>query len=337
MAKGGTFRVVSFGEAMIRLTPPHHERLERTASLNLSPGGAELNTAVTLACLGLDSSWVSVLPETPLGRWVNRQAVAHGVDTSGVTWKPESAGRTGLYFLEEGTDPRPSFVVYDRADSAFAHVTARDINWKQQLDGAAAFHVCGITPAVSKAARDETMRAIRAANAAKVPVFFDLNYRSKLWTEAEARACFQEIGPLADVMFTSRAGLETFFGYPGDHEEVMKTAIRKLGLKAVAMTRKKGKSSRSQKMAAIAMGTNGKLVESDWVDVEVVDRLGGGDAFAGGFIAGYLEQPDDLKLAVTLGVGASAFKHTIVGDFLVASRAEVEAAALVGSAGDLQR
>jgi len=330
-------RIVAFGESMIRLTPPGNERVERTQSLNLSPGGAELNTAVTLACLGYQAQFVSVLPDTGPGRFILRQAREHGVDTSLLKMVPESYGRTGLYYLEEGTDPRPSAVTYDRAGSAISKLQPGTFDWDQIMTGAAAFHISGITPAVSEQLRSESMIAIKAANAAGVPVFFDLNYRSKLWTEDEARSCFVEIAPLVDVMFASRSGLNTFFGIAGDHASVLKEARNKLGLAAIVLTRKKAKASRSLKLCALALGESGEVIETDWKAIEVVDRLGGGDAFAGGFIAGYLEEPGHVSRAAHLGVAASALKHTIIGDFLVANRAEIEAAMISEDGGVLQR
>lgn len=330
-------QVVAFGEAMIRFTPPANERLERTQSLNLSPGGAELNTAVTLACLGLPVTWVSRLPDNGLGRFIGRKAREAGVDLAHLQWRPESDGRMGIYYLEEGTDPRPSAVTYDRANSSIARITSGAFDWSAIFNGASALHISGITPALSEGCRAETMAAMRAANAANVPVFFDLNYRSKLWTEDAARACFVELAPHVDVMFASRGGLRTFFGIDGDVQEAMRSAVAKLGLAGIAITRKKGKASRSLKLTALAMGKAGKLFETDWTDIEVVDRLGGGDAFAGGFIAGYLEDPVDLTRAAKLGLAASALKHTVPGDFLCATRAEIEAATVAVEGGALQR
>jgi 2-dehydro-3-deoxygluconokinase len=182
------------------------------------------------------------------------------------------------------------------------------------------------------------MNAIRAARAAGIPVFFDLNYRSKLWTEDEARACFVEIAPLVDVMFASKGGLETFFGIDGvDHAEVLTKACTRLGLAACVLTRKKGKNSRSQRMAAVGANANGDVIETDWTAVEIVDRVGGGDAFAGGFIVGYLEDPTSLKLGLELGLAASSLKHTMIGDFLCSTRPEIEAAIGVTEGGVLQR
>lgn len=330
-------RVVAFGEAMIRLTPPGNERLERSLSLDLTVGGAELNAAVALACLGIPSEWVTALPETGPGRLVARQARANGVDVSHIHWVGEDDGRTGLYFLEEGVDPRPSAVTYDRKNTAMSRIAEGTFDWDTILRGAAAFHLSGITLALSPGARAESMAAVRVANRLGVLVSFDLNYRSKLWSEAEAREAFVAIVPKVDILFASRGGLGTFFGIEGSHEDVMRTARERLGVAAVTVTRKRAKGSRRLKLQSLALGPSGLLAMSDWRDVEVIDRLGGGDAFAAGFLAGYLENPAGLSRAVSLGAAASALKHTMPGDFLCATRAEVEAAVDVTRAGVLQR
>lgn len=329
--------VVSFGEAMVRLTPPHNERLERTSSLDLTVGGAELNSAVTLACLEVPATWVSRLPDAPLGRAIARGARSAGVDLSHLQWVPESEGKAGVYFLEEASDPRPSAVYYDRAGSAFARIKPGAFDWPRILEGASALHISGITPAVGPGPRAETMAAIRAANAARVPVAFDLNFRSKLWSEAEARACFIEIVPLVDILFASRGGLRTFFNIEGDHAQVLEAARTRLGLAVTILSRKRGKVSRAVKLGSIAMGRNGQVVEGPWREVEVVDRLGGGDAFAGGFLAGYVADHDDLERALALGAAAQALKHTMPGDFLCATKAEIEAAVVTEETGVLQR
>ncbi len=335
VASGG--RVVAFGEAMLRLTPPGRERLERTRRLDVTVGGAELNTAVALRCLGVPAAWVSTLPRTPLGRMIAREARAAGVDVDGVSWVPEEAGRTGLYFLEEAADPRPSAVTYDRADSAIARIAPGTFDWPALLRGAGLLHISGITPAVSAGLREETGVAIRTARAVGVPVAFDLNYRSKLWSEAEAAASFRELVPLVDVLFASRGGLRTFFGIDGTVEECLRAAREDLGVEVAVMTRKKNRGSRGIKLGSLALGPAGQIAQAPWVETEIVDRLGGGDAFAAGFIAGYLEDPANLERACGLGTAAAALKHTVPGDFLAATRAEVEAVLLSEGAGVLQR
>ena len=329
--------VVAFGEAMVRLTPPRHERLERTTLLDLTVGGAELNSAVTLRCLETPATWVSRLPDSPLGRAIARGAMINAVDISYLQWVAESEGRAGVYFLEEGTDPRPSAVHYDRAGSAFARMPAGAFDWPAIVSGARALHISGITPALGPGPRGETMTAIRAANAAGVPVAFDLNFRSKLWSEQEARACFVEIVPMVDVLFASRGLLRTFFGIEGDHLNVLEAARTRLGLAVTVLSRKRGKASRSVRLGSIAMGPDGEVIEGPWRDAEVVDRLGGGDAFAGGFLSGYVDDHADLTRAIALGAAAQALKHTMTGDFLCATKAEIEAAVTATEGGVLQR
>jgi 2-dehydro-3-deoxygluconokinase len=331
-------RVVAFGEAMIRLTPPRNERLDRTISLDITIGGAELNVAVTVACLNTPVSYVTVLPDTGVGRNILRQARANNVDTRDLLIVPESVGRTGAYYLEEAADPRPSAVLYDRANSAFAKLEPGTFDWPEILEGAGALHICGITPAVGPGPRAETIKAMEVARGLGVPVFFDLNYRSKLWSEEDAKACFQEIIPHVDILFASRSGLRTFYDIESENfAHAMEVAIERYQLKAVALTRKKSRASRTLTLRSYALDTGGTLVDSDWRDLEVVDRLGGGDAFAGGFITGYLEKPDDLSWGVNLGSAASALKHTMPGDFLSATRAEIEAAINITEGGVLQR
>lgn len=328
--------VVTFGEAMIRLTPPGNERLERTIRLDVTIGGSELNTAIGMVCLGHPARWVSALPRNPLGRMIERQARANGIDVSGIHWVDESEGRAGVYFLEEGVDPRPSAITYDRKDTAMARVQPGTFDWKALLAGASLFLVSGITLAISPGARAEAMEAVRIANASGVPVAFDLNYRSKLWSEAAAREAFAEIVPKVDILFASRGGLRTFFDIDGSHEEVLAEAVRKLGVAAVALTRKRAKGARRLKILSMAMGSAGVLASTDWRSIEVVDRVGGGDAFAAGFLDGYLDNPEQLSRAVALGNAASAIKHTTPGDFLCATRGEIEAI-LEGGTDLLQR
>ncbi len=330
-------RVVCFGEAMVRLTPQGYDRLERAVSLGVTAGGAELNTAVALRCLGVPAAWVSVLPDTALGRLVARQARAADVDCSGVRWVPEGQGRTGVYFLEEGVDPRPSSVTYDRAGSAMARLAGGPFAWETILAGASALHVSGITPALGPECRAEAERAMRTGREAGVIVAFDLNYRSKLWTEEEARACFQTLAPLATVLFASKGGLRTFFGIEGNREEVLRQAQSRIGCDAMVMTRKKNRGSLGIALSSQAIGPGDAIAASPWRETEIVDRLGGGDAFAAGFLAGYLEDRADLARACALGTAAAALKHTMPGDFLAATRAEVEAVLTAGEGGVLQR
>src|SRR5205807_5611838 len=172
--------VVTFGEAMIRLSPPNFRRLEQTRSLDVQVGGAELNTAVALARLGRQTAWVSRLTNNPLGRLIANHAREAGVSTEHVVWTDED--RVGVYFLEFGAAPRASSVVYDRKNAAIANLKPGTVAWAKVFAGAKWFHVTGITPGLSSAAVETTREAIVAAKNAGVQTSIDLNYRVKLWT-----------------------------------------------------------------------------------------------------------------------------------------------------------
>src|SRR5438552_6256298 len=172
------YEVITFGEAMIRLSPPSFRRLEQARSLDLLVGGAELNTAAGLVRLGRSAAWVSRLTQNPLGRLIANQAREAGVGTEHIVWTEED--RVGIYFLEFGAAPRASSVLYDRKDSAIAQIRPGMVNWPAVFQGAKWFHVTGITPALSTSAAEATREALQAARTAHIQVSIDLNYRAKL-------------------------------------------------------------------------------------------------------------------------------------------------------------
>src|SRR5207244_3036883 len=178
------YDVITFGEAMLRLHPPNFRRLEQARSLEVFVGGAELNTAVLLTRLGRHTSWVSRLTQNPLGRLVRNHAREAGVGTEHVVWTEDD--RVGVYFLEFGAAPRASSVLYDRKDSAIANIRPGMVDWPSVFKGVRWFHVTGITPALSANAAATTQEALQAARAAHVQISIDLNYRAKLWSQAEA-------------------------------------------------------------------------------------------------------------------------------------------------------
>src|SRR5262245_39627052 len=193
--------VVTFGEAMIRLSPPNFRRLEQARSLDLFVGGAELNTAAALARLGRSAAWVSRLTRNPLGRLIANHAREAGVSTEYVVWTDED--RVGVYFLEFGAAPRASSVLYDRKGAAVANVRPGMIDWNGVFAGSRWFHVTGITPALSPTAAETTREALRAARAAGVRTSIDLNYRAKLWTTADAGRWMSEFMGSCDVLITT--------------------------------------------------------------------------------------------------------------------------------------
>ena len=321
--------LVTFGEAMIRLTPPAFRRLEQATSLDVHVGGAELNVAVGAARLGLESRWVSRLPENPLGRMIANRAREHGVDVSRVEWVRD--GRAGLYFAELGAAPRPSSVLYDRAGSAMSGTTPGAFDWPRIFEGARWFHVSGVTPALSESAAAATAEALAAAKAAGLTVSYDLNYRSKLWSAERARAVQEPLMRFVDVLITTEEDTQVVFGVGGGHgsgdtadtfERVARSLQDRFGFAAVAMTLRETPSVWRNAWSAFVVA-GGERYDAPRYQVEVVDRIGAGDAFSAGFIFGRLVI-GGWDAAVAYGAALSALKHSIPGDFSFSTREDVE-------------
>jgi 2-dehydro-3-deoxygluconokinase len=315
------YDVVTFGEAMIRLSPPSFRRLEQARGLDVQVGGAELNTAVGLARLGRSAAWVSRLTNNPLGRLVANQAREAGVCTEHVQWTSED--RVGLYFLEFGAAPRASSVLYDRKGAAIANIAPGQVRWAQVFAGSKWFHVTGITPGLSASAAATTKEALQAAKSAGVQTSIDLNYRAKLWSGAEAGRCMSELMLHCDVLITTEEDIERVFGIKGkDYEDAAAQTAQRFRLKTVAITLRQNPLVWKNAWTAIAL-SGGRVLRTREYEVEIVDRLGAGDSFAAGLIHGLLD--GDLQKGLDWGVAASAIKHTIPGDFNWITRQEVEA------------
>jgi 2-dehydro-3-deoxygluconokinase len=315
-----SYDVITFGEAMARLSPPGFRRLEQTRSLDIFAGGAELNTAVCLARLGRSTAWVSRLTSNALGRLVVNQALEAGVSTEHVLWTPDD--RVGVYFLEFGAAPRASGVLYDRKDSAIAHIRPGMIAWGTVFAGAKWFHVTGITPALSATAAATTREALQAARAAKVPTSIDLNYRAKLWSQQEAGTWMTEFMAWCDVLITTEEDTERVFGITGnDYEDVAAQLMCRFPLQTVAITLRENPLVWKNSWTAMAYH-QGTAYRTRAYEVEIVDRLGAGDSFAAGLIHGLLD--GDLQKGLDYGVAASALKHSIPGDFAWITGAEIE-------------
>jgi 2-dehydro-3-deoxygluconokinase len=312
--------VITFGEVMVRLAPPHFQRLEQARSLDIEIGGAELNTASGLVRLGRTAAWVSRLPDNPLGKLVANRVREIGVADLFVQYDPSA--RCGLYFLEFGAAPRASSILYDRKDSAIAKVKPGMFDWKTILSGAHWFHVSGIAAALSPGAAEVVEEALRAAKAAAVTTSIDLNYRAKLWSRERAAEIMSALLPLCNVLIASEADSEFLFGITGnDFTEVAEGMVEKFGLQTVVGTRREADLVWRNRFAAIGY-TAGQTYESAWYEVEIVDRLGAGDAFAAGVIHGLLD--GDLKKGVDYGAVMGALKHTIPGDLVWITKDEVE-------------
>ena len=321
-------RIVTFGEIMLRLSPPGHLRFGQATNFGVVYGGGEANVAVSLATLGLGSRYVTRLPANALGDAARDGLRARGVDTSQVVRGGE---RLGVYFLETGAAARGSRVIYDRAHSAMATIEPGMIDWPGALAGADWFHWSGITPALSRGAAEACAEAVEAARAAGLTVSVDLNYRSKLWDYGAAPA---EVMPAlvehCDVVFAgeydARVCLGVEVGEAAGALPLMRAVHERFARVAVVATPLREGHSASHHTYAAALYDGERLLTSRTYPLNpIVDRVGGGDAFAAGLIYGLLSYPGDRQRALDFAVAASCLKHTIPGDANLATVAEVEA------------
>lgn len=322
--------LVTLGEAMIRLSPPHFLRLEQTTSFDVMVGGSEMNIAVAAQRMGLSSSFVTAVPDNPLGRMIVNKTREHGVDVSSIIVK--KGARAGLYYCEFGAKPRASAVVYDRAASAIALTQPGELPWKKAFAGAKHFHTGGITPGLSDSAAKVTAEGLQAAKAAGLSTSFDLNFRAKLWTEEKAQQVITPMCPLIDVLITTEEDTDRVFKIKGGtYEDVARKLVDQFHFKVVAITLRENLRVWQNNWTAMACA-GGKFYRTHTYDVEIVDRVGAGDSFSAGFLVGYLE--GDIQKGVDFGTALSAIKHSIPGDLNWATRSEVEK--LISGGGNLR-
>jgi 2-dehydro-3-deoxygluconokinase len=340
-------RVVTFGEIMLRLSPPGLERLLQTPKFSATFGGGEANVAVSLAHFGLDSVYVTALPAHAIGDAALRALRAEGVHTDRIV---RSGHRVGIYFAETGASQRPSTVIYDRAHSSIAELAADAIPWSDIMAGAAWFHVSGITPALGAQAAESTRRAIDAARTAGARVSFDLNFRRKLWRDAEAQ---RVVGPLlrqVDVLIANEEDLQSVLGIHvtgadvttgrlehSGFRDAAERVTREFGPPTVAITLRESFSASDNGWSALLWdAATGLMLASQRYEIRVVDRIGAGDSFAAGLIYGFIagrSAEETLRFAVA----ASALKHTIHGDFNRVSVDEVDRLVRGDASGRVQR
>jgi 2-dehydro-3-deoxygluconokinase len=321
---------VTFGEIMLRLTPPGFERLLQSPALVATFGGGEANVAVALAGLGASARYVTVLPERhPVAEAAVAELRRFGVDTSHIVRGP---GRLGIYFLETGANQRPSKVVYDRDRSAMALAAPGAIDWETALAGATWLHVTGITPAISESAAALTIEAVHRARTQGLTVSCDLNYRKNLWKWGRpASAVMPDVVSAADLLV--RAGhLDS-----AQYERLTTRVLTEYpNLRAVAITLRESKSASHNGWSACLHDRAAYLVSRRYDITAIVDRVGAGDSFAAGLIFGWQTLPEHAE-ALEFAVAASCLKHSIPGDFNRVTLAEVQALLAGDGSGRVQR
>lgn len=342
-------KVVTMGEIMLRLSTPGNQKFIQATQFDINYGGGEANVAVSLANYGHDAEFVTAVPENPIGACAVAALNKYGVSTKHVV---KNGDRLGIYYLETGASMRASNVVYDRADSAIAVTPADKYDFDAIFEGADWFHFTGITPAVSDLAAEVTEAALIAAKKHNVTVSVDLNFRKKLWSSEKAQKVMTNLMKYVDVCIGNEEDAELVLGFkPGNTDvtqgelelagyvDIFNQMADKFGFKyIISSLRESYSASHNGWSACIMDGKTREFYHSKKYDINpIVDRVGGGDSFAGGLICGLLDHEGDMKAALEFAVAASALKHTIPGDFNLVTRADVETLAGGDASGRVQR
>lgn len=326
--------VLTFGEIMLRLRAPGHERFFQSNRMEATFGGGEANVAVSLANYGMDAEFFTVLPDNDMGSHCISELRRFGVDTKKILRGP---GRMGIYFLEAGANQLPSKVIYDRADSSIAMAKPGDVDWDKVFQGVEWFHITGITPAISQSAMELSLESVKAAKEKGITVSCDLNYRKNLWKYGKkASQVMRELAKYVDVAIANeedvQKSLEITVDVNVESGQLDREKYRALGnkvleaypnMKMIAITLRESHSADWNGWAACLNDGKDFYVSKKYEIRDIIDRVGGGDSFAGGLIYG-LNTYKDKQSALEFAAAASCLKHSIIGDFNRVSVSDVE-------------
>lgn len=340
-------KVLSFGEILLRLAAPGYTKLFQKDSLEATFCGGEANVAVSLAVFGIESAFLTKLPEGAIGNAAVNSMRYFGVDTSRIVY---GDGRMGLYYLEKGASQRPSKVIYDRACSALSLAHRSDFDWNYIFDGIDWFHWTGINPALSENVADICLDALKAAKARNITVSCDLNYRENLWNTEKAKFVMTELMPYVDVCIANEEDADKVLGIRPENNDVVSGKLNKAGYESVA---KEICARYGCKFVAITLRESYSASMNGWsgmlynakdsrayfsrkYEIQIVDRVGGGDSFGAGLIYGLITGKS-CQDVIEFAVAASCLKHTIEGDYNRTTVAEVEHLLTNGGNGRVQR
>lgn len=318
-------KYVTFGEIMLRLTPPGHDVLFQTPRLEATFGGAEANVAVSLANYGEDVAFVTAAPANPIGEAMVRELRGFGVDTRFIR---RCGDRLGIYYTETGSNMRPSKVIYDRAHSSVSEVQPGDFDWDVVFDGAKWFHTTGITPAIAEGTAKTALEAMKRAKEKGLTVSCDLNYRKKLWKWGKMpKEVMSEMAQYIDVMIANEEDCQKCLGIELDVDvtsgkldtakyEVLARKIMATykNVQYLAVSLRESISADWNNWSVVLASKDRFYVSKKYEIRDIVDRIGGGDSFGSGLIWG-LNNLDGPQAAVEFAAAASALKHTVYGDF----------------------
>lgn len=312
-------KIITFGEIMLRLTPPDYNKIDQTRAFQANYGGGEANVAVALSHLGHQTYFISKLPPNLLGDSAIKHLKSHGVDTRYVV---RGSTTLGIYFFEAGFGGRPSKVIYNRKHSAATRIVPKELDFDKIFKDATLFHVSGISLALGDRVRKVILECLKACKKYSVRVSFDFNYRAKLWSVEEAKPYFQEIMPYVNIVFASYFDINTIIDMPGDdsiedfktrREELFKRFINKYNIDYVFGTDRVIFTANENSLDGYCVSKN-EVLYTPPVRFNIYDRIGGGDAFASGVIHGLIQDNNNPQYALEFGLVTSVLKHTIYGD-----------------------
>ncbi|MDO5411017.1 MAG: sugar kinase [Lachnospiraceae bacterium] len=319
------FDLLSLGEILLRLSPPDNERIVRGNLLEKQIGGAEANVAAGVSLMGLKTGVISKLPDNGLGLFAGNELRFLGVDDEYLVYDTEKDSRLGIYFYEKGAAPRKSGVIYDRRNSSIAGICLEDFD-ENMYKSTACFHTSGITMALGKQCRETAIEMMKRFKENGTLISFDVNFRLNLWSGEEAKKCIESILPYVDIFFCSEDTARLTFGKEGTVYDIMKAFAREYPISAIASTQRTVHSPKMHSFTSVIYDAKEDRFyeEKAYKNIEVVDRIGSGDAYVAGVLYGLLCPNGNCEKALKYGNACSAVKNTIPGDLPSLNRKEIE-------------
>lgn len=322
MKEKADFDLISFGEVMLRLSAPNKEKISQSEIFEKNCGGSEFNVASGAANLGIRAAIVTKLPKNKLGHFISRRIRYGNVSDDYVVWDDSDEKRLGIYYYESGVYPRKSAVVYDRANASVCSLKLSEIP-DDIYEKTRVFHISSISLALNPYLRETALEMIKLMKRSGAAISFDVNYRASLWSEEEAKATIEKILPMVDILFVSEETSRRMLQRTGSLDEIMKGYADTYGCKIVATTRREVVSPIKHNFGSRVYYDGNFYEEPHYKSIEVIDRVGSGDAYVAGVLYGILAK-GDVEAAMAYGNALSAIKNTVSGDMSISSIDEVE-------------
>ncbi|OON98947.1 MAG: sugar kinase [Epulopiscium sp. Nele67-Bin004] len=319
------FDLLALGEILLRLSPPRYERMTRSDSFDKQVGGAELNVVSGVAQMGLKTGIISKVPQNDIGEFAKNRIRFVGVSDEFMLYDADHDARLGIYFYENGAYPRKPRICYDRQNSSMLKITADDFE-PETYSSARCFHTTGITMALNQNCKETTIEMIKRFKEEGTLISFDVNFRSNLWTGDEARDCINEILPYVDIFFCSEDTARLTFNKTGDVREIMKSFADEFNIGIVASTQRIVHTPKVHTFGSLIYEAKSDTYfeEAPYSNIDVVDRIGSGDAYISGVLYGLLKYDMDCQKAVEFGDACGAIKNTILGDMQASNSDEIK-------------